>query len=118
MEITDVITTILIPAVAGVAGWFAKKKKDAFESRRASNDFISEMQTSINMLIGKNNELIQDVVSLRQENAEQRRQISDLVQEVAGLRKENAELRKQIEDLSHKLENIKTITRRAKQDEN
>ena len=81
LDIINVITTV----IAGVVGWFVGRRKQ-------KNDFLSELQSSIDLLASKNKELMQEVVALRQENAK---------------------MRLEIEELSRKLENVKTITKKA-----
>jgi len=77
-----------VSIVTFVVGLFAGKRK-------RNNDFLSELQTSIDMLSAKNKNLIHDVINLRDE--------------VVQLRAENAILRKEIEELSGKFLNVQTI---------
>ena len=85
MEFWQVIETILAPALTAVVGWFAG-------SRKRKNDFLHDMQASINLLAEENRKLMAEVVELR---------------------RENAALRAEVGELKHKLENVKTITRKA-----
>jgi len=93
------MANVLITVVAGTIGWLAGRKKQ-------KNDFLSELQSSIDLLSEKNRQLVEEVVLLREENAKVRG-------EVAKLREENRALRSEIETLNKKLENIKTITKKA-----
>lgn len=54
------ITTFLVP-VTGIVSWIAG-------SRMRRNDTIKAMQTTIDMLVQKNNELYTEIVRLRTEN--------------------------------------------------
>jgi len=65
--------------------------------RKRRNDFLHEMQKSIDLLTTENKKLIERVVALNKE--------------VIDLRKENNILRCEVEELNKKLENVKTITR-------
>lgn len=67
--------------------------------RKRRNDFLCEMQKSIDLLTSENAKLVAKVI--------------DLNKEVIDLRKENKILRNEIEELSKKLENVKTITRKS-----
>jgi FtsZ-binding cell division protein ZapB len=85
------ILPYIVSLVTAVGGWFAGKRK-------RSNDFLQDMQASIDMLTEKNTELVKKVLNLNGE--------------VIKLRKENAELRVELESLNEKLSNVKTITRK------
>jgi regulator of replication initiation timing len=74
-----------------MVGLFAGKRK-------RNNDFLGELQTSIDLLSAKNKNLIHDVINLRDE--------------VVQLRTENAILRKEIEELSGKISSVQTITQK------
>lgn len=104
MDITTIIG-YLFSALTGLAGWMVGRKKQ-------NNDFISELQGSINMLAEKNSELLKEIVTLREQNATLLSNQAEMKQEIASLRKENAGLKKEIEDLSERLSNVKTITTR------
>jgi predicted RNase H-like nuclease (RuvC/YqgF family) len=92
MDISDILTTIVVPAATAIVGWLAKAKKDARDRKREDNEFLKNMQESINLLAEENKKLMQQVIELR---------------------KENAVLKAKIEELNIKLENVKTITRKS-----
>lgn len=104
MDITTLIGYIF-SALTGIAGWLVGRRK-------RQNDFITDLQSSINLLAEKNRELLNEVISLRQQNAELLSNQAEMKKEMAALRKENAGLRKEVEELSEKLSNVKTITRK------
>lgn len=89
--------TYVLPIITGVVAWLTGRKK-------SRNDFLQEMQESIDKLTAKNTELVDKVIALNDE--------------VIKLRKENSELRAEIEQLNSKLEGVKTITKTVKKDEN
>jgi regulator of replication initiation timing len=78
------IISILIAPLSGVASYFAGRNK-------AKNDFLKDMQASIDLLAEENKKLMEQVVELR---------------------KENAKLRIEVEELNARLDNVKTITKR------
>ena len=101
----------LVPVLTGIIGWMAGRRKQ-------KNDFLSELQTSIDLLSKKNGELLKQVVelndtvvSLRKENGALRGEVAALQSEVIALRKENGDLRSEVEGLRQQLEGVKTITR-------
>lgn len=106
MDITTIIGYVF-SALTGVAGWLVGRKKQ-------NNDFIAELQGSINMLAEKNGQLFIEIVSLRQQNTELLSNQADMKKEIATLRSENAGLKKEIEELNLKLSNVKTITTKQK----
>jgi archaellum component FlaC len=91
IQILDIIN-VLTTMVAGVAGWFVGKRKQ-------KNDFLSELQSSVDLLATENKKLVSQVVAMNNE--------------IIQLRKENAELRVEIGELNTRLENVKTITKKA-----
>jgi predicted nucleic acid-binding Zn-ribbon protein len=90
MELWVTILGYVITPITGVVSYFAGRRKN-------NNDFLAEMQRSIDLLSIKNSELVEEVVKLRGE--------------VVQLKSENLALRKEVEELNSKLENVKTITR-------
>jgi len=88
IQFSDIVNMAL-PAVAGVAGWLAGRRKQR-------NDFLSEMQSSIDLLSEKNKLFVGEMVQLREENLKLRG-------EVAMLREENRALRVEIEALNKNL---------------
>lgn len=114
----SIIELIVAPLVTALLGYYTGRKK-------RDNDFLSELQGSIDMLSGKNRELMDEViklrdqvVTLREENLEltksQERLIrenADLRSEVAHLREENARQSELIEQLQQQLSGVKTITK-------
>lgn len=82
----------LVSVVTGVTGWLTGRRKQR-------NDFLSELQSSIDLLAKENAELVERVVCMNKE--------------IIELRKENAQLRAEVEELNARLSNVKTITRKA-----
>lgn len=97
MEISDIIS-YLAPVLTGVVGFLGGRRKQ-------KNDFLNELQSSIDLLAEKNRQLMEEVVKLREDNA-------CLRVEVVNLRKDNEALRVELEELNRRLENVKTITKR------
>ena len=101
IQLTEVVN-VALPAVAGAIGWLAGRRKQ-------KNDFLSELQSSVNLLSEKNKEFVEEVVRLREENLMIRG-------EVIKLREENKALRSEIETLNKNLVNVSgnVIAGRAK----
>jgi regulator of replication initiation timing len=84
IQFTDILP-YLVSAITGAAGWFGGQRKQ-------KNDFLRDLQESINLLSDENKKLMQEVISLR---------------------KENLSLRSEVEELNARLQNVKIITRKA-----
>jgi len=92
MELLTTILQFVVPISTFVAGLFTGRRK-------RNNDFLADLQKSIDLLSEKNKELVEEVVRLRSE--------------IVKLKSENAALRNEVEELNEKLSNIKTITKKA-----
>ena len=95
-QIATIITDCLVPIITAAAGWLAGKRK-----RR--NDFLKNMQDSIDLLSVENKRLLKDltavnneVVALRKENGELKYSVDQLCRENVQLKTEVQDLRKQI----------------------
>lgn len=66
---------LLLAPLGAVAGWWAART-----TRR--NDAIKAMQETIDELVIKNKELVEQVIALRSENAELRQEVESLKNEV------------------------------------
>ncbi len=89
----------IIAPVSSIITWFVGHKK-------SRNDFLREMQASIDLLATRNGNLIKEVTELRGENMRLRL-------DVQRLAAENAKMSKEIEGLNSRLKNIKTITKKG-----
>lgn len=117
-NVISLVELIVVPIVTAVIGYFTGHKK-------RKNDFLSDLQSSIDMLSAKNRELVDEViklrsqvVTLREENLELTKsqdrllkENADLRAEVAHLREENARQSELIEQLQQQLSGVKTITK-------
>ena len=60
-----------VSVVTGVMGWLGGQRKKR-------NDFLGDLQASIDMLVEKNKELYDEVIRLRTENSELRVELDEL----------------------------------------
>jgi len=122
MESTDIVRIIIevaLPVVVGVAGFIAGRRK-------RDNDFLSELQSSIDMLSAKNREQIDEIIKLREQVVKVREENLELSKSQEKLIRENTELRAEVNrlreenqkqcelimNLQEQLSCIKTITRK------
>lgn len=96
----------IVSAVTGIAGWFVGRRKQA-------NNFLCDLQGSINMLTEENAKLLKELVAVRCENATLITNQEEMKVEIEALRQENEALRKEIGELNTRLTNVKTITRKG-----
>lgn len=90
----------VVSLATGIAGWWVGRKKQ-------KNDFLSDLQSSIDLLSEKNKTLLDEVVKLRGENATLHVNQEIMLSEMSTLRDENSELRKDIEAMSELLTSLK-----------
>ncbi len=105
IQLLDIINVLTTP-LAGIIGWL-------FGRRKQNNDFLKELQESINLLSGENKKLMAEVVELRKENVTLICNQESMKLEIERLRAENVTLRQEVELLNERLSNVKTITRKA-----
>jgi len=108
MEILKDIMPYAVPVLTAIAGWLGG-------TRKKKNDFLCEMQKSIDLLADENAKLVEKVVKLNKEIVELRRENAELLSGQEKLRKENAEMKAEIEELNNRLANVKTITKTKKE---
>ena len=104
MEFLEKILPYVVPFITAAVGWVGG-------SRKKRNDFLSEMQKSIDLLAAENTKLVAEIVRLNKEVVELRRENAELLSGQEKLRKENAEMKAEIEELNNRLANVKTITK-------
>lgn len=95
---------VLLPALSGLAGWL-------FGRRKRRNDFLSDLQKSIDLLSAKNKQLVDELISLQDTVVSLRKDNAELKSEVQALREENADLSEEVGKLREQLANVKTITK-------
>ena len=95
-QIATIITDCLVPIVTAAAGWLAGKRK-----RR--NDFLKNMQESIDILSMENKRLIEDLTTVNREVVALRRENGELKTSVDQLCKENVQLKTEVQDLRKQL---------------
>ena len=108
-DIIQFLEGLLLPVVTAIAGWMTGRRK-------RKNDFLSELQNSIDLLSRKNAELLKEVLALNDIVLKLTNENAALKAEVKAVRQENKEMSDEISRLREKLDGVKTITR-VKKDE-
>ena len=101
------ILSYILPVFTGLSGWLAGKRK-------RNNDFIGDLQSSIDLLSDKYSKTLNELIAMKEQNAKLLMGQATMAIEITALRGENASLKKEVEELTLKLENVKIITRQAK----
>ena len=99
METNDTLTfigTYIIPMVTAAVGWFAG-------SRKRKNDFLQDLQASIDLLSSENKKLLADITSVNAEIVTVRKENEELKASVDRLCNENAQLKDEIRQLKEKM---------------
>ena len=91
-QIATILTDCLVPLITAAAGWLAGKRK-----RR--NDFLKNMQESIDILSMENKRLIEDLTTVNREVAALRKENGELKYSVDQLCKENVQLKEEVRNL-------------------
>ena len=94
----SIITDCLVPIVTAAAGWLAGKRK-----RR--NDFLKNMQDSIDILSMENKRLLEDLTNVNREVVALRRENGELKYSVDQLCKENVQLKDEVRNLKNRITN-------------
>ena len=97
-QIATIITDCLVPIVTAAAGWLAGKRK-----RR--NDFLKNMQESIDILSMENKRLIEDLTTVNREVVALRKENGELKYSVDQLCKENVQLKEEVRNLKNRITN-------------
>lgn len=96
METLTFIGTYIIPLFTAAVGWIVG-------SRKRKNDFLKDLQASINLLSAENKRLLEEItnanaeiVAVRKENEELKASVDRLCAENSQLKDEIRQLREQI----------------------
>ena len=96
MEALTFIGTYIIPLLTAVIGWIVG-------SRKRKNDFLKDLQASIDLLSSENRKLLADItavnseiVAVRKENEELKASVDRLCTENSQLKDEVRQLREQV----------------------
>lgn len=105
------IASVLLTPITGFFSFKAGK-------RTRNNDFLQQLQNSIDLLAKRNSELLQELITVKGQNADMQVAMKTLSNEnkllsegFSRLTEENQTLSKQVEFLTEQLANVKVITK-------
>lgn len=90
------LETFVLPILTAVTGWLAG-------TRKRRNDFIRDLQSSINLLADENRKLLSDITAVNSEVVRLRRENEELKLSIDRLCSENAQLKDEIRGLRMQL---------------
>lgn len=94
----DFIGTYIIPMITAAVGWLV-------ETRKRNNDFLQDLQASIDLLSSENKKLLADITSVNAEIVAVRKENEELKASVDKLCSENSQLKEEIRQLKDKIHN-------------
>lgn len=100
MEDTSTIISLLLTPVTCVASYFVGRRK-------RDNDFLQQLQSSIDLLSKENKELLAEIVEVKRKNAELESMQVRVTIRQNEIVEENAQLKKKIASLETTLKAIK-----------
>ena len=94
----DFIGTYIIPMITTAFGWLVG-------TRKRNNDFLQDLQASIDLLSSENKKLLADITSVNAEIVAVRKENEELKASVDKLCSENSQLKEEIRQLKDKIHN-------------
>lgn len=85
-NLVQYIGYILTP-ITGVVSWFAARRQREKSLLDGMNDSLSDMQKTIDMLVEKNKQQLDEIIQLRSENASLRTELAEIKSELEKLKK-------------------------------
>ncbi len=96
METLDFIGTYILPPVSAAVGWIVGK-------RQRQNNFLKDLQSSINLLSAENKRLLEEITTVNAEIVAVRKENEELKAAVEKLCTENSLLKDEVRQLKNKL---------------
>ena len=94
----DFIGIYIIPMITAAVGWLVG-------TRKRKNDFLQDLQASIDLLSSENKKLLADITSVNAEIVAVRKENEELKASVDKLCSENSQLKEEIRQLKDKIHN-------------
>ncbi len=99
METNDTLSfigTYIVPAITAAIGWLVG-------TRKRNNDFLQDLQSSIDLLSSENKKLLEDITAVNTEIVAVRKENEELKAAVEKLCAENALLKDEVKQLKNRL---------------
>ncbi len=95
-ETLSFIGTYIVPAITAAIGWLVG-------TRKRNNDFLQDLQSSIDLLSSENKKLLEDITAVNTEIVAVRKENEELKVAVEKLCAENSLLKEEVKQLKDKL---------------
>lgn len=96
MRFEEIIPLAIYPVTAAI-GWFAG---NFVAKRKTDNDFLTEMQANIDMLVEKYSLTLKELILMKQQNAELLLGQQGLENELKALQHQNTKLKSEVDKLT------------------
>ncbi|MBN2747470.1 MAG: hypothetical protein JXR34_12150 [Bacteroidales bacterium] len=104
MKLNEILEFGLTPAV-GAISWVASRW---VQRRKRNNDFLSDMQSNIDMLVDKYSSTLKELIELKQQNSELVSGQEELKIQLSAMRRENSKLKSEVDQLNIKISKMKS----------
>ncbi len=95
-ETLSFVGTYIVPAITAAFGWLVG-------TRKRNNDFLQDLQSSIDLLSSENKKLLEDITAVNTEIVAVRKENEELKAAVEKLCKENSLLKEEVKQLKDRL---------------
>ncbi len=95
-ETLSFVGTYIIPAITAAVGWLVG-------TRKRNNDFLQDLQSSIDLLSSENKKLLEDITAVNTEIVAVRKENEELKAAIEKLCKENSLLKDEVKQLKDRL---------------
>ncbi len=95
-ETLSFVGTYIVPAITAAVGWLVG-------TRKRNNDFLQDLQSSIDLLSSENKKLLEDITAVNTEIVAVRKENEELKAAIEKLCKENSLLKDEVKQLKDRL---------------
>ncbi len=95
-ETLSFVGTYIVPAITAAIGWLVG-------TRKRNNDFLQDLQSSIDLLSSENKKLLEDITAVNTEIVAVRKENEELKAAIEKLCKENSLLKDEVKQLKDRL---------------
>lgn len=106
MNRIEIFVQYVLPVITGAISWVAAQY---VTKNKRKTDAINDLNQSLETMVDKYTQTLNTLTEVQKKNVELINGQNKMQNELIQLRKENEELRREVQLLNEKLENVKTI---------